>query len=163
TELTPGQYGPEVSNEFPLGTFVEDYEYVAGAGDLDQFNGRFAKTPEYPAGTYAYFLSTDAAGRLTFPYLLARGYYRKVSAEELREAMHDNASDDSVTLTQTLVNERTLAASSGQPKLLLRTDAAVINAGAPTRLSFQIRSPQGAPVRFLEYVHERPLHLLVVS
>ena len=55
----PGQYGPDVSASDPAGTFMEDYEYRAGSGDLDEFNGRFAITPEYPAGTYAYFLSTD--------------------------------------------------------------------------------------------------------
>ncbi|MEM8732661.1 MAG: YHYH protein [Planctomycetota bacterium] len=39
------------------GTFVADYEYVEGSGDLDQCNGRFTATPEFPEGTYAYFLS----------------------------------------------------------------------------------------------------------
>lgn len=39
------------------GTFVADYEYVSGSGDLDECNGRFAVTPEYPDGTYAYFLT----------------------------------------------------------------------------------------------------------
>src|SRR5713226_74644 len=50
TRLAPGQYGPAVDTSYPLGSFVEDYEYVAGSGDLDQYNGRFAKTPEYPHG-----------------------------------------------------------------------------------------------------------------
>lgn len=45
------------------GTFVQDYEYVQGAGDLDECNGRFGKTPEFPEGTYHYFL-TEA-----FPYI----------------------------------------------------------------------------------------------
>jgi len=40
------------------GTFVEDYEYVAGAGDLDASNGTTVRTAEYPDGTYAYFLTT---------------------------------------------------------------------------------------------------------
>jgi plastocyanin len=159
TALTPNQCGPEVSEEFPLGTFAEDYEYVAGAGDLDQFNGRFAKTPEYPAGTYAYFLSTDEAGRLAYPYLLAREYYGKLSADELRAAVQE----DGESFAPTPGNEITPALRAGQPKLLLRTDATTISAGTPTRLSFQVRTPQGAPIRFLEYVHERPLHLLVVS
>jgi hypothetical protein len=161
TELTPSQCGPDVSEAFPLGTFVEDYEYVTGTGELDQFNGRFAKTPEYPAGTYAYFLATDAAGRLAYPYLLAQAYYGKVSAEELREAVQD--SSESIATTQALGPEITLAAQPSQPSLMLQTGAATIQAGAPTRLSFQVRTPQGAPVRFLEHVHERPLHLLLVS
>ena len=41
------------------GTFFEDYEYAAGTGDLDECNGRFCKTPEFPDGTYAYFLTTQ--------------------------------------------------------------------------------------------------------
>ncbi|MDX1389687.1 MAG: YHYH protein [Acidobacteriota bacterium] len=39
------------------GTFVEDYEYVEGLGDLDECNGRSTVTPEFPEGTYAYFLT----------------------------------------------------------------------------------------------------------
>lgn len=41
------------------GTFIQDYQYDEGIGDLDQCNGRFCKTPEFPDGTYAYFLTTD--------------------------------------------------------------------------------------------------------
>jgi len=41
------------------GTFVQDYEYVAGAGDLDECNGRTGVTPEYPAGTYYYVITED--------------------------------------------------------------------------------------------------------
>lgn len=39
------------------GTFVRDYEYVAGSGDLDECCGRFSVTPEYPEGIYAYFMT----------------------------------------------------------------------------------------------------------
>lgn len=39
------------------GTFDEDYEYVAGAGDLDECNGMVGVTPEYPQGTYHYVLT----------------------------------------------------------------------------------------------------------
>ena len=39
------------------GTFLADYEYVAGTGTLDECNGRFVKTADYPKGTYAYFLT----------------------------------------------------------------------------------------------------------
>lgn len=39
------------------GTFTQDYEYVPGLGDLDQANGRETATPDYPDGTYAYFLT----------------------------------------------------------------------------------------------------------
>lgn len=41
------------------GTFVQDYEYVAGSGDLDECNGRHTVTPEFPQGTYAYFMTEE--------------------------------------------------------------------------------------------------------
>lgn len=39
------------------GSFVQDYEYLAGTGDLDDSNGRFGVTPEFPEGTYHYVLT----------------------------------------------------------------------------------------------------------
>lgn len=47
----------------PMGAFTNDWEYVEGSGDLDQCNGRFASTPEFPEGIYHYY-ATDA-----FPYV----------------------------------------------------------------------------------------------
>ncbi|TWU30034.1 YHYH protein [Bythopirellula polymerisocia] len=41
------------------GTFVADYVFEEGLGDLDECNGRVCITPEYPEGTYAYFLTED--------------------------------------------------------------------------------------------------------
>lgn len=45
------------------GKYTADWEWVAGKGDLDESNGRFEVTTEYPKGTYAYHM-TD-----TFPYI----------------------------------------------------------------------------------------------
>ena len=41
------------------GAFVQDYQYSAGAGTLDECNGAQVVTDEFPAGTYAYFLSRE--------------------------------------------------------------------------------------------------------
>lgn len=41
------------------GSFIEDYEYVASLGDLDECNGIETVTPEHPEGTYAYFLTKE--------------------------------------------------------------------------------------------------------
>ena len=41
------------------GAFAEDYEDVGGDGTLDECNGRFCVTPEFPGGTYAYFMTRD--------------------------------------------------------------------------------------------------------
>ena len=45
------------------GSYVEDFEFVKGAGDLDEANGRFGVTPEFPQGTYHYVLTED------FPFI----------------------------------------------------------------------------------------------
>ena len=47
---------------YQLGTFAEDWQYRVGSGDLDQCNGRFGVTPEFPLGIYHYY-ATD-----TYPY-----------------------------------------------------------------------------------------------
>ena len=45
------------------GFYTQDWEFVAGSGDLDQCNGRTGVTPEYPDGTYYYVLTNQ------FPYI----------------------------------------------------------------------------------------------
>lgn len=45
------------------GTFVQDYNYVAGSGDLDECNGRTGVTPEFPGGTYYYVITAE------FPFI----------------------------------------------------------------------------------------------
>ena len=54
------------------GTYVEDYEYVFGSGDLDECNGRFGRTHEYPAGTYYYVITTN------WPYI-GRCFYASLA------------------------------------------------------------------------------------
>ena len=69
-QLSANQYGPDVSDDFPLGRYVEDFDFVSGAGDLDQYNGRFAITPEYPSRTYAYYTTINDDGTPAFPYIV---------------------------------------------------------------------------------------------
>ena len=72
------------SNKYPVGFFVEDYEFIS-SGDLDEYNGRFCITPEYPNGVYAYFstinpesLETSGAFRNyrkpVFPYVVGNKF-----------------------------------------------------------------------------------------
>jgi len=46
---------------FPEGFFVEDYSHTNSVDEsvLDENNGRFCITPDYPEGTYAYFMTVD--------------------------------------------------------------------------------------------------------
>jgi len=41
------------------GTFVEDFEFIKNYGDLDECNGRTGVTPEFPDGTYHYFITEN--------------------------------------------------------------------------------------------------------
>lgn len=44
------------------GQFTADFEFVAGSGDLDECNGRFGVTPEYPSGIYYYCITEEFPG-----------------------------------------------------------------------------------------------------
>ena len=54
------------------GLFCEDYQYAEGIGNLDEYNGRFCYTPEFPTGTYAYFLTyeDDDLEKPAFPFVV---------------------------------------------------------------------------------------------
>lgn len=67
--------GPNVNAQYPIGCFIEDWQYTAGSGDLDEYNGRFCITPEYPNGTYAYFTTVDANLKPCYPYFIGPTYY----------------------------------------------------------------------------------------
>lgn len=60
-----------------LGYFREDYEYIAQTGEdyLDEHNGRFCVTPEYPNGTYAYFATVDENWNSAYPYVVGPTFY----------------------------------------------------------------------------------------
>ena len=79
--------GPAVSATYPLGTFREDYEYITTSAStpdyLDEHNGRFCVTPEYPAGIYCYFATVDANWNSTYPYVVGPTYYGVVSASKV--------------------------------------------------------------------------------
>lgn len=59
---------------YPMGIFIEDYAFTA-SGTLDLHNGRYCVTPDYPQGTYAYFLTVDIEGGPVFPYIIGDTYY----------------------------------------------------------------------------------------
>lgn len=74
-------------NLFSDGFFVNDYTFT-GNGDLDEHNGRFCITPDYPNGVYAYFTTInpdnlDSSGPFKgmkapqFPYLIGNSYRSK--------------------------------------------------------------------------------------
>jgi hypothetical protein len=87
--LTESKTGPDVSSSYPFGRYMEDNAFlgdltnsatgkpwVQGTDfDLDKYNGRWCVTPDFPNGTYAYFVAIDADGTPVFPYNIGRAFY----------------------------------------------------------------------------------------
>jgi YHYH protein len=81
--------GPTNIALYPVDIYMEDNaylgdltnsltgsNYIQGVDfDLDQYNGRFCVTPEFPGGTYAYFVSISSNGTPLFPYNIGRAFY----------------------------------------------------------------------------------------
>jgi hypothetical protein len=74
--------GPAVGGDYALGHFIEDYDYLGDLGrtqgvdfDLNECNVRYCVTPEFPNGTYAYFVTIAADGTPKFPNIAGRWYF----------------------------------------------------------------------------------------
>ena len=90
TRLNGPAVGAVVGTQtFFNGYFREDYVYTpTSAGTpsyLDEHNGRFCVTPEYPAGIYCYYSTVDASWNSAYPYVVGPTFYgvyanRKVTA-----------------------------------------------------------------------------------
>jgi len=65
-------------SDIQSGFFIDDYVFIS-SGDLDIFNGRFCKTPDFPNGIYAYFvgITTDTSSNLlvpSYPYFIGNKF-----------------------------------------------------------------------------------------
>lgn len=89
--------GPAVDATYPLGAFIEDRTFVDGSGDLDIHNGRFCVTPDYPKGTYAYFVTIDEDLYPVYPYVLGPTYYGTVQAGNTGPNSGHNSISETVT------------------------------------------------------------------
>jgi len=66
--------GPSLG-QYPLGSFIDDYKYNHKSGSLDENNGRFCITPDFPEGVYAYFVTIDSNQVPQFPYIVGDKFY----------------------------------------------------------------------------------------
>ena len=102
-ELIPGYTKVDVYNRpsgFDDEFFIEDFVFD-GSGDLDQYNGRYCKTPEFPNGRYVYFASIkndpyedEIVGR--FPYFIGpnyRSYVNLIDLQNLNQEFDFNSSN----------------------------------------------------------------------
>lgn len=94
--------GPAVNGTHVIGYWIEDFAYLGDLGfvqgvdfDLDVYNGRFCRTPEYPNGTYAYFVTIDDDGQPAFPYAIGRQWYGEVNGSAI-----DAITEETVLLVQ---------------------------------------------------------------
>jgi len=108
--------GPNVSAVYPLGYFREDYFYTATTAAtpdyLDEHNGRFCITPEYPAGIYCYFTTVDADWNSAYPYVVGPSFYgTKVAAKVT------TITEPVMTYTQSTTSTETLKLEDAQVKV----------------------------------------------
>ena len=121
--------GPNVNATYPAGYFREDYQYVANAADdyLDEHNGRFCITPEYPNGIYCYFATVDANWNSAYPYVVGPTYYGVVnngSVATINEAVTTYVPDTTVQDTTVVVDTT-----------VIDTTTSLLNRGSDLKLS----------------------------
>ena len=81
------------------GFFIEDYRFN-GEGHLDQHNGRFCVTPDYPNGVYAYFATIESINAGTepfaqsrapkFPYTIGPSYHSQPNPYNFKKLSNQN-------------------------------------------------------------------------
>ena len=157
-----GGSGPTIGS-YPLGSFVEDYEYKPEGDtlhkDLDEYNGRFCKTPDFPNGRYCYFLTihqSDDIRKLDrqsvkprYPYMIGPSYrYSPETVNFTTNSTIKNLPSDVIRIRDnsnnipqfgSVVNAEVIKVSSGS------VDSTIIeNGGENYTLSNQQISPKFA-------------------
>jgi len=86
--------GAPINDTYYLGYFREDYEFIPSSAEdiLDEHNGRFCVTPDFPEGTYAYFCTVDENHNSAYPYAVGPTFY----------GVYSNASVNSITENTTV-------------------------------------------------------------
>ncbi len=72
---------------FADGEFIEDYTFTT-SGQLDEHNGRYCKTPDFPTGIYAYFAGVTTSTTTNkldpqYPYFIGNTYRSDLIEENL--------------------------------------------------------------------------------
>ena len=87
-------------DSLPLGVFVADWEYVDGSGDLDECNGRYGVTPQFPDGIYHYYITDD------YPYIqrCLKGNEAPAFTSASSVSVAENTNADSVIYTASAID-----------------------------------------------------------
>jgi hypothetical protein len=126
--------GPSVSSTYPIGAYQEDFEFAPEPGDLDFHNGRFCITPEYPSGTYAYFVTIDSSMTPVYPYVIGQTYYGTIVPTD------GNMGPGSgwAPINESVTNY--LPATSGVKDVLIKSEFEVFPNPASDQVSFLLKS-----------------------
>lgn len=101
-ELTQRDNGPQVSAEYPLGAFLEDFEFIEGSGDLDSHNGHFGVTADYPDGIYHYHTTINQAENDgVYPFFIGPTYYGEADASNFITQITETGQDGTTTVQDT--------------------------------------------------------------
>ncbi|MBK9631160.1 MAG: YHYH protein [Saprospiraceae bacterium] len=95
--MTASNAGPDVSSRYPIGYYIQDFIYSPNSGDLDEHNGRFCITPDYPNGQYCYFVTLDSQLVAEYPYLIGPSYYGTIQAGNTGPGSGHNSINEPVT------------------------------------------------------------------
>ena len=133
--------GPAINATYFDGYFREDYSYVVNAADdyLDEHNGRFCITPEYPNGTYAYFCTVDANWNSTYPYAVGPTFY----------GTHENRTTTAITETTTVYEPDTTTTGINTIK---ESDVSVFPNPASDLIAVQYNGKVTEPIKV--YMHD---------
>jgi hypothetical protein len=123
--------GPTVDGSKPLGRYLEDNAYLGdlinsatGSNfmqgmdfDLNEWNVRWCVTPEFPNGTWAYFMCITSNGAPAFPYNIGRTFFGTPQGGEvanITEAVTTNfvgAANSALTISAPVVSNNVVTLS----------------------------------------------------
>ena len=167
---------------FTDGFFAEDYQYT-NTGDLDEYNGRFAKTAEFPNGVYAYYATINSSNSPEFPFFIGNKYRSNTLPENkaLNQKFDFNSSDllrntfpykvsdakadnDFIIETQEIVNQKSIV--EGQSKgsvtgfdLVNRGDGYKVN----DTLNFELTDEGGGLISKISEIQGKPLNQITTT
>ncbi len=104
--------GAPINTTYPLGYFREDYGYTANPTQqdyLDEHNGRFCITPEYPNGVYCYFATVDANWNSAYPYVVGPTFYGVYANRKVTTVNETTTIYAPVTSIKSIENNESLA------------------------------------------------------
>lgn len=83
-------------SQWVIGDFIEDYKYIPNFGDLDEHNGMFIQTNEFPQGTYAYFTTLNSSNDPEYPYAISTEFKNTPIIENFNGYINQDLNLDSI-------------------------------------------------------------------